>query len=143
MKNMKSLCSILLFAAITFSQLASAAPRHGGGHGGHVYAGHRHSGHGHVGIGLYFGAPYGYPYYPPYYYPYPYYYPPVIVTPAQPPVYIEKSPPSSTIPPDIAAQGASDQYYWYHCDKPDGYYPYVKECPGGWQKVTPTPPTQP
>ena len=141
MKYIKLLCSILLLVGIAANGLAYAGPRHGGGHGGHVYAGHRHSGHGHVGIGLYFGVPYGYPYYPPYYYPY--YYPPVIVTPARPPVYIEQAPPSSYIPPDIAAPSESDQYYWYHCDKPDGYYPYVKECPGGWKKVTPTPPSQP
>jgi hypothetical protein len=141
MKNMKWLCAILLLVAISISGLAQAAPRHGGGHGGHVYSGHRHSGHGHVGIGLYFGVPYGYPYYPPYYYPY--YYPPVMVTPAQPPVYIEQAPPSSYVPPDIAAPTESDHYYWYHCDKPDGYYPYIKECPSGWQKVTPTPPANP
>ena len=142
MKNMKSLCSILLLVGITIYGAALADARHGGGHGGHGYSGHGHSGHGHVGIGLYFGVPYGYPYYPPYYY-YPYYYPPVVVTPAQPPVYIEQAPPSSYIPPDIAAPAESDNYYWYHCGKPDGYYPYIKECPGGWKKVTPTPPAQP
>lgn len=140
MKNMKLLCGIVLLVGINISGQALAGSRHGGGHGGYVYAGHRHSGHGHVGIGFYFGVPYGYPYYPPYYYPY--YYPPVVVAPAQPPVYIEQGAPSSYIPPDIAAPAESD-YYWYHCDKPDAYYPYIKECPGGWKKVTPTPPTRP
>jgi hypothetical protein len=98
--------------------------------------------HGHVGIGFYFGPGpyYGHPYYP-YPYPYPYYaYPPVVVTPAPqaPPVYIEQG--SEAQAP---AQSASRQdNYWYHCDKPDGYYPYIKECPGGWQKVVPEPPKQ-
>lgn len=131
---------VLLFVGVGVSLQVQSAPRHGGGHGGHVYAGHHHSGHGHLGIGLYFGMPYGYPYYPPYYYPY--YYPPVVVAPAQPPVYIENTPPSSYIPPDVAQPSESDYYYWYHCDKPEGYYPYIKECPGGWKKVKPIPPDQ-
>jgi len=24
---------------------------------------------------------------------------------------------------------------WYHCAKPEGYYPYVKECRSGWEQV--------
>ena len=32
--------------------------------------------------------------------------------------------------------------YWYYCRKPEGYYPYVKQCPDGWMKVVPTPPSQ-
>ena len=90
-------------------------------------------GHGHGSIGFYFGAPY--PYYPYPYYPYPYY-PPVMTVPVpvQPPVYIEQD-----VPP---AQAPQPSYYWYHCDNPSGYYPYVKECPGGWQKVSPTPAPQ-
>ncbi|MCL1886604.1 MAG: hypothetical protein FWG01_01520 [Betaproteobacteria bacterium] len=27
--------------------------------------------------------------------------------------------------------------YWYYCTQPQGYYPYVKECRGNWQKVIP------
>jgi hypothetical protein len=30
-------------------------------------------------------------------------------------------------------------YYWYYCSNPEGYYPYIKSCPGGWAKVVPTP----
>lgn len=29
--------------------------------------------------------------------------------------------------------------YWYFCRDPEGYYPYVKKCPKGWQRVLPTP----
>lgn len=98
---------------------------------------------GHVGIGVYLGTPYFYPYYP--YYPYPYYpysyYPPVVVTPAQPPVYIEQ--PEQQSAPQQTDPSENEGYYWYHCDKPEGYYPYIKECPSGWQKVEPTPPPQP
>jgi hypothetical protein len=97
--------------------------------------------HGHFGVGVYIGPPYigspyfGYPYYP---YPYPYY-PPVVAvpTPVQPPVYVEQAPAQISPAP---AQPANN--YWYHCDNPEGYYPYIKECPGGWQKVLPTPPAQ-
>jgi hypothetical protein len=30
--------------------------------------------------------------------------------------------------------------YWYYCAESQAYYPYVKECPGGWQQVEPQPP---
>lgn len=30
--------------------------------------------------------------------------------------------------------------YWAYCQNPEGYYPYVQECPGGWVPVVPTPP---
>ena len=75
-------------------------------------------------------SPYYYPYYP-YSYP-PYYYPPAVVTvPATPPVYIEREDDST------AAPGTSA--YWYYCADPQGYYPDVKECPGGWRAVSPQP----
>ena len=132
MKKIKLLCGLMLVAVVSMSGTALADRGHGGHGGGH--------GGGHFGFGLYLGAPYyPYSYYPyPYPYAYPYgYYPPTVVTPAQPPVYIEQGT-SQEAPQQAPAQ--SDNYYWYHCDKPDGYYPYIKECPGGWQKVAPTPP---
>lgn len=64
----------------------------------------------------------GPPYYPGYY---PYYSaPPVVVQ--QPQQYIQQPAPQ-----------AEEQSYWYFCGKPQGYYPYVKNCPGGWMKVVP------
>ena len=33
-------------------------------------------------------------------------------------------------------------YYWYYCDNPPGYYPYVKECKDAWEPVPPTPQEQ-
>lgn len=30
--------------------------------------------------------------------------------------------------------------YWAYCQSPEGYFPYVQECPGGWVPVVPTPP---
>jgi hypothetical protein len=29
-------------------------------------------------------------------------------------------------------------YYWYHCENPLGYYPYVQQCDGPWEPVPPT-----
>jgi hypothetical protein len=84
-----------------------------------------------VSIGVGFGYPYwgwGGPwwYYPPPYY---YYYPAPVVVRSEPVTYIEQS--TST-----AAQGGN---WWYYCDASRGYYPYVKECPTGWQRVPPAP----
>jgi hypothetical protein len=97
--------------------------------------------HGRVDYDFYFGAPifpraywyegyhrpwgYGYPY--AYSYPYAYYPPATVITvPAAPLNYVEQSP----VPAG----------YWYHCANPEGYYPYVKACPGGWRQVLPQPP---
>ncbi|HEX7052667.1 MAG TPA: hypothetical protein VF211_01885 [Burkholderiales bacterium] len=90
---------------------------------------HRH-GRVHFGIGLHLG-PHWSPFWgPAWYYPPPYYYAPVVVAPpAAPPVYVERG--------DAQAQS---QGYWYYCEQSRGYYPYVKECPGGWKAVPPAPP---
>lgn len=40
--------------------------------------------------------------------------------------------PAPTGPPPTA--------YWYWCDEPKGYYPYVAQCAGGWTPVPATPP---
>lgn len=86
-------------------------------------------GHWRTHVGVYFGGPFwpGW-YYPPYY-------PPVVAVPVptSPPVYIEREPASAT-PPQTS--------YWYWCDNPQGYYPYIKNCPGGWKKVEPGPPPE-
>ena len=85
-------------------------------------------GHGRLFLGFNFGFP-GYYYHPaPYYYYPPAYYPaPVVIQ--QPPVYTERQ-----------EAAPESQGYWYYCAAMRGYYPYVKECPGGWQKVPPAPP---
>lgn len=112
-----ALSATLVLLGASFSPIASA-----------------HRGHGHFGVfigpGPWFMAP-PFGYYPP---PYPYYYPPVVVTPPAPPTYIEQD--------EGQAQQARPSGYWYYCYQPKGYYPYVKQCPGGWQKVSPEPPAQ-
>lgn len=101
-------------------------------------------------VGVYIGAPLAfgyrpYPYYwgPPaysYYYPPAYYAPVVPVAPVAPvtPQYVEKG-------DDPAAAGttALEPGYWYYCRNPQGYYPSVAQCAGGWEKVAPQPPSAP
>jgi hypothetical protein len=68
-----------------------------------------------LGSGYWWGWPYyGYPYYSS---------PPAVVQ--QPPVYVEPNSPPQ------------EPQYWYYCQDPQGYYPYVKQCPNGWMKVVP------
>lgn len=84
------------------------------------------------GVVLQFGFPGPYYWGPVYYYPPPVYYvpaPPVVVTPPPPPVYVERD--DEAAPPQTQ--------WWYWCPSAKGYYPYVKECPGGWQRVPPQP----
>jgi hypothetical protein len=126
-RKVVALVSLLLAGVL----LAEAALAHGyrgyggnyRGHGGHYY-GPRYS----VSLGFGMGWPYGY-------YPAPYYnYPPqVVVVPSQPQTYIQQE---SAPPAAAPAQPA----YWYYCGDARQYYPYVKECPGGWQRVSPQPP---
>lgn len=124
MKLSKSLIALPLLAAVMASSPA--------------WADHYHHGGSRVGVGVVIGGPgyWGYrdPY--PYYYPpYPYSYPPVVVAPAAPPTYIEQG--EVQAPQYSQPQQSND---WFYCRKPDGYYPYVKQCPGGWQRVAPQPP---
>jgi len=76
---------------------------------------------GRVVVGVGFGFPLWYP--APYYY-----YPPPVVVARAPMTYIERR---------EVAPASTD--WWYYCQQSSGYYPYVKTCPGGWQKVSPTP----
>ena len=57
--------------------------------------------------------------------PYPYYYPSPPVVVQQPPVYEQPAP-----TPQAPA-------YWYYCQNPQGYYPYIQQCPNGWMQVVP------
>jgi len=89
----------------------------------------------HVRFGVFVGAPWPY-YYGPYYAPPPYYYPPYapVAMPASPPQYIEHG----DVQPAPPQQQSEN--YWYFCPETKGYYPYVQQCQGGWQRVVPQPP---
>lgn len=97
----------------------------GGWHGGGWHGGGWHGGHGHGGgVDFVFGVgPWWGPYYP-YYYPYSYPYPAPTV------VYSE---------PEAVIDAPAPPQYWYYCNDPSGYYPYVKHCSAGWTRVAPTP----
>jgi hypothetical protein len=70
-------------------------------------------------------------YYPSPVYPYPNpYVPPVVVVREAPP-----APPAITGPPPTQ--------FWYYCDRPAGYYPYVPTCPTPWREVAPQAAGQP
>ena len=41
-------------------------------------------------------------------------------------------------PPLVAAPAPVTPEYWYYCNNPQGYYPYVPQCVSGWQRVPAT-----
>lgn len=120
----------LLALSFLFSQ-----PLWAHGHGGRFFGGGLGYRNAFYGGGFYYGGSpyfgYRYPYYGfgyPYYgygYGSPYYSRTIITTPPTPPVYVERSAPTP------------QSGYWYYCSNPQGYYPTVKECPGGWLQVAP------
>jgi hypothetical protein len=63
-----------------------------------------------------------------------YYAPPVVYAP--PPVVTYMTPPQPVV---LAAQ--PQPTVWYYCQASGKYYPYVQECPSGWQAQAATPPT--
>lgn len=114
------LVAVAMMAGATASSSALARGWH---HGGHAR------------VGVFIGAPLFYSpwYYPAY--PAPYYYPPVAYPayPSGPTTYVEQAQPE-------AAPAPRPDNYWYYCPEAKAYYPYVKQCAGGWQKVSPQPP---
>ena len=108
---MKRIFLVLILAVASGSALARG--HHGGGP--------------RVSFGIHFGVPLFHPWYPAYYYPpvyYPAYYPPMVVSPPAPPTYVERS--------DVVPESPGT---WYFCRESNSYYPYVKQCPGGWTRV--------
>jgi len=117
MRNIFAVAALLAAGALASSAASAHGPR------------------GRVHFGVHIGAPFWY--YPHYYYPPPrYYYPPVIVQSA-PPVYVERPTEFVERPAESTAPEAAG--WWYYCEQTRGYYPYVKSCPGGWQRVPPAP----
>jgi len=155
--------TITAVALVLFGALASGSAM--AQHGGHGY-GHGYGYGGNVRFGISLGFPiYGPGYYPPYYgypapayaypapayaypapaygypapayaYPAPAYGYPAAVVPALPPVYAEQGVAPSA-PAPSQAQGD-----WFYCAAAKGYYPYVNECPAGWQRVPAQPPSR-
>ena len=112
---MKRIMAVVLTAALV--SLLVSSPAGAGGFPRHDFQHFHHFHHPGAfffgfGVGALLTAPLWYP--PAYAYPgYPVYYP---------------APPVVTPPPPV---------YWYYCQNPPGYYPYVPQCPGGWLTVVP------
>jgi hypothetical protein len=144
MKTIRILLVLVLGLITSVAVMAGGNNHGGGGHnsGGHYNGGHYHGGTrwvvgvnvGYPGFGWpYYGYGYGYgPWANPYYaYPYyPAYYPGPVVQ-QQPTTYVEQPAPQ--------AQPQAPTGFWYYCANPGAYYPYIKECPAGWQRVSPQP----
>lgn len=120
MKTVKLMIALLLLGAVAVDNAWADHRRHGGHH--------RH-------FNRQFSVVIGAPFWDPFYYPryYPRYYAPLVIERPVPQVYIEQQP--SAVP--LAADTVN---YWYYCSSAKAYYPYVSDCPGGWQKVLPRPP---
>jgi hypothetical protein len=117
----KIICTLLAVAGFSLMTSLPAYAWHGG-HGGYREHGHFS---GSIWIGPVWG-PWSVPAYPLYYNPY-YATPPVVVQ--QPSdEYVQQPAPQS-----------EETGSWYYCQDPEGYYPYVKQCPNGWLKVAPSP----
>jgi hypothetical protein len=137
---MNKITTFALLAVALLAMAASVPALAGGGHRGGYHGGYY--GYPRVSVGFAFGGPayWGYPGwgyagwgYPGYNYPPPYYYyPRAGGVPAEPTVYIERG--------DAYSPPEQSQGYWYYCPEAKAYHPYVKQCAGGWQRVSPTPP---
>jgi len=109
------ICGMLAAGFLLLGAVHPAAAR---GHGGFHSGGHAHM---FVGGRVFLGAPFWWdPWYPYRYYP-------------SAPVIVQQAPPVYSQPSAPAEAGT----YWYYCEQAQGYYPYVKTCPGGWMTVVP------
>ena len=92
----------------------SHAQRHHSGHHHH----HRHS-RSYTSFGFMYNMSPGY---------YPWYGSSVVAIPVErgPVSYIQRS-----------EGDAPAENYWFYCSQPQGYYPWVKECQGSWQRIRP------
>jgi len=141
---LKAVGTLVLVLFATLATSPAMAQHHGGGHGGNVRFG--------ISLGFplfgpaYYPAPYyAYPAYgygygypaPAYGYPAPAYgYPATTMGPYSAPAYAEQSAPQAAPAP---SQATGD---WYYCPESKAYYPYVGECPAGWQRVPAQPPSR-
>ena len=85
--------------------------------------------------GGFWGPRIGFGVYAPFWGPPPVYY-------APPPVVVQQgyvAPPAAYAPQPGYAPQSDNAGYWYYCNDPQGYYPYVRQCTGQWQTVPATP----
>ena len=134
------------FAAILFLTLGLV---------GNCYAWpYHHHGGPRVGFGVYINPlplVFGSPYYGGGYYGNPYYaYPQQVIVSSPTVIYSTPAPPSYLayssvqpvqsyetyeVQPAQANQPSNTGHEWLYCNQPDGFYPAIKNCPGGWKKI--------
>lgn len=155
MRSTKTVMLIVLFCLTGVGKVFAYGYGHRGGggyygHGGAYGYGHGgYYGHGYYGrdygwgasIGLGFAPYWGLGYYAPGYYGSPYY-SPIVIEQAGPQVYIEQNPLPIQPVPTAGPTPTLQTGYWYYCPASKGYYPYVKDCRMGWERVSPLPPGQ-
>ncbi len=129
MKVFRPALALVVLAVVLFACGAVYADDHDRSRG-------RHRDHFRGDVDVVIGGPYWGPawYYQPYYYS-PYYqvYDPYYRSEMEdPPVYMER---------DNESESSSQEALWYYCPEAKKYYPYVRECPGGWQTVPAQPPS--
>ena len=140
MKRNAAMIFGVVLCLVFFSSLAFSQPRGGGYHSGGPHSGGHHDGYGSHHHGGWYGG-WGYGYYPRGYwwgpgifaYPgwgWPYSYPYFYRSYQAPPQVVEQ-------PPEYDEPEQQQPDYWYYCQNPKGYYPYIKSCPGGWMQVVP------
>jgi len=144
------LISIAVVLVPTGSVMAAGRGHGGGnwgGHGGGHWSGGWHGGWGWSGFGLGVatGALLSYPYYYQPYYPYYYdaYYYPYGYAPAYRPAteVIVRDSAYTHEPGYYEPARRSSGNTWYYCRESRAYYPYVRKCAGGWEKVPAVPPS--
>lgn len=110
-------CAAFVLAAMALDTQAGRGRGGGGGGGGgrsHAGAGGTAGHHHHGHSRVFVGGSFVS-------WPRPYYWPGYVYAPAAVPV----------------------MQYWYYCAAAAAYYPYVQNCPGGWELVLPTMPPHP
>lgn len=119
---MKRSIFVVLIVVVTLLGIAVPLQAHDGGshHGGFHHGGFHHE-RPFFGGSIWIG-----PGWDPWWWGPPYYSAAPLIVPEQPPVYMQPAPQQE------------EQSYWYFCNNPQGYYPYVKQCPSGWLKVIPS-----
>ncbi len=128
---------LVVAVAVTVILVSAGTVIAGGGHWHR--GGHWHGGWGwgwpYYGFGFATGPFLSYPYY---YYPYYQYYSYYPYYPYYPYTYAPTYRPSQRV--IVRDRKPAMDTWYYYCRKSDAYYPYVRRCPDGWEKLPAVPP---
>ena len=139
MKRYAKVLAVLFLLMFGTAASESAIARSGGGSGhggGYSHGGGYGHGYGYRGVGI--GVALGVPLFGLGYYSAPYYSYPAYAYPA--PAYAVPAPAGAYVEQGYAQAAPAAQQDWYYCPDSNAYYPYVRECPDGWQRVPAQPP---